>query len=390
MFTSSFIRRGVSLTKRKFVFEEVDNRPAEIRKLSETIAPTYSQLPNNHAVTWLSLLLVMIVFMVVVGGMTRLTDSGLSIVEWKPISGMLLPLTSEQWQLEFTKYKGIPEFLLVNSDMTIEEFKYIYFWEWGHRQLGRAIGLAWFLGFAWLGLKGRIPKGWKLKFFSIGILIGLQGFIGWWMVYSGLLPGMTDVASYRLAVHLGMAFCLAGLVLWFILSLRLNFEAAMISRRNRDDKLYFWMKIYLIALFIQIILGALVAGIDAGTAYTDWPWMAGHFFPSDYWNFDGAFANVFENPANVQFNHRISAYALLVIGVLVFIYSRKSPIRFLKKCHTALLFLLSAQVLIGIVTVIHGAPYQIAIIHQLMAMILWLSVIWTCFETAFPRRQALT
>ena len=116
MFTSSFIRRGVSLTKRKFVFEEVDNRPAEIRKLSETIAPTYSQLPNNHAVTWLSLLLVMIVFMVVVGGMTRLTDSGLSIVEWKPISGILLPLTSEQWQLEFTKYKGIPEFLLVNSD----------------------------------------------------------------------------------------------------------------------------------------------------------------------------------------------------------------------------------------------------------------------------------
>ena len=209
------------------------------------------------------------------------------------------------------------------------------------------------------------------------------------MVYSGLKPGMTDVASYRLATHLGMAFCIVGLIFWFILSLRLNYGLLMVNRRNRDQKLYVSMNIYLVALFVQIILGALVAGIDAGTAYTDWPLMAGGFFPSDYFSFEGFLVNFLENPAAVQFNHRISAYFLFVFGVFVFIQSRKSSINFLKAGHNLLFGLLLLQVVLGIVTVSYGSPYQLAIVHQLLALILWLVVIGVSFETAFPRRQAL-
>ncbi len=377
------------MAKSNLVFQEVQNKTLQIPKQRGNVGPGGSFAQNRQAIIWLSVLLLMIVCMVVVGGMTRLTDSGLSIVEWKPISGVLFPSSREEWLIEFEKYKLIPEFTLVNSDMTIEDFKYIYLWEWGHRQLGRAIGVVWFAGFALLMIKKWIPRGWTIKFLLIGVLIGFQGLIGWWMVYSGLKPGMTDVSSYRLATHLGMAFCIVGLILWYILSLRLNYESLMLNRRRRDQKLYVFMNIYLCALFVQIILGALVAGIDAGTAYTDWPLMAGELFPSDYLSFDGLLTNFLENPANVQFNHRISAYLLFAFAVLTFLQSRKNPINFLKAVHTVLLVILLVQVVLGIITVSYGSPYQMAIVHQLLALILWLAVIWISFETAFPRRQAL-
>jgi cytochrome c oxidase assembly protein subunit 15 len=273
--------------------------------------------------------------------------------------------------------------------MKLDAFKTIYLWEWGHRQLGRVIGLVWFVGFFWLLITRNIPDGWKGKFFIIGVLIGFQGLVGWWMVYSGLMAEMTDVASYRLATHLGMAFCIVGLILWFILLLERKAEALMLGRRNRDKTLSIYMNLFLVALFFQIILGALVAGIDAGTAYTDWPFMAGEIFPSDYLAFDGFLGNFLENPAAVQFNHRVSAYALTLIGILTWLKSRKSPIKFLRNCHSFLLLVLSSQVVLGIVTVIYGAPYQIAILHQLLGLVLWLVSVWVRFETLFPPRQVI-
>ena len=377
------------LGRSKLVFQDMDSNVMAVDKPQRTVSikePVKSILP---AVTWLSFLMALIVLMVVVGGMTRLTDSGLSIVEWKPISGALFPLSNEKWLQEFEKYKLIPEFILVNSDMTLIEFKYIYYWEWGHRQLGRVIGLVWLIGVLSLALKNNIPRGWKLKFFLIGVLIGFQGLIGWWMVYSGLVAGMIDVASYRLATHLGMAFCIVGFIFWAILSIRTDRALAMVSRRSRDQRLYAFMIAYLITLFFQIILGALVAGIDAGTAYTDWPFMAGEWIPTDYWMLDGFLGNFLENPAAVQFNHRISSYVLFFIGLVTFIHSRRNPINFLKRGHALLFTLLFSQVLLGIVTVVYGAPYQIAIMHQLLALILWLCAIWIFFETAYPRRQIL-
>ena len=382
--------KGLSaLGSKKLVFQEVDVNPNEIQISNKKISSLKPFSNSKYCRVWLIILLVLIVCMVVVGGMTRLTDSGLSIVEWKPVTGILLPLSNAKWVVEFEKYKVTPEFLLVNMEMTLDAFKTIYLWEWGHRQLGRVIGLVWFVGFFWLLITRNIPDGWKGKFFIIGVLIGFQGLVGWWMVYSGLMAEMTDVASYRLATHLGMAFCIVGLILWFILLLERKAESLMLGRRNRDKTLSIYMNLFLVALFFQIILGALVAGIDAGTAYTDWPFMAGEIFPSDYLAFDGFLGNFLENPAAVQFNHRVSAYALTLIGILTWLRSRKSPIKFLRNCHSFLLLVLSSQVVLGIVTVIYGAPYQIAILHQLLGLALWLVSVWVRFETLFPPRQVI-
>ena len=381
--------KGPSLVcSKKLVFQEVDIHKIENRERNKKF---FLKPSSNikYCRVWLTILLVLIVCMVVVGGMTRLTDSGLSIVEWKPISGILLPLSNAKWVVEFEKYKLTPEFLLVNMEMTLDAFKTIYLWEWGHRQLGRVIGLVWFLGFFWLLISRNIPDGWKVKFFIIGVLIGFQGLVGWWMVYSGLIAEMTDVASYRLATHLGIAFCIVGLILWFILSLGRKAEALMLGRRTRDKTLSLYINLFLIILFFQIILGALVAGIDAGTAYTDWPFMAGEVFPSDYWAFEGFWGNFLENPASVQFNHRVSAYALTLVGIITWFSSRKSPVKFLRNCHSLLFVVLSSQIVLGIVTVIYGAPYQIAIFHQLLGLALWLVSIWVRFETLFPPRQIL-
>ena len=376
------------MRSKKLVFQEVDIEKIEKQESNKKVSLKPS-LNIKYCRVWLTILLVLIVCMVAVGGMTRLTDSGLSIVEWKPITGIFLPLTNAKWVVEFEKYKLTPEFLLVNMEMTLDAFKTIYLWEWGHRQLGRVIGLVWFLGFFWLLITRNIPEGWKGKFFIIGVLIGFQGLVGWWMVYSGLMAEMTDVASYRLATHLGIAFCIVGLILWFTLSLGRKAEALMLGRRNRDKTLSIYMNLFLITLFFQIILGALVAGIDAGTAYTDWPFMAGEVFPSDYWAFEGFLGNFLENPASVQFNHRVSAYALTLVGIIMWFKSRKSPISFLRNCHSLLFLVLSSQVVLGIVTVVYGAPYQIAILHQLLGLALWLISIWVRFETLFPSRQIL-
>ena len=377
------------LGSKKLVFQEVDGNTNEIQISNKKVSSLKPFSNSKYCKVWLTILLVLIVCMVVVGGMTRLTDSGLSIVEWKPVTGILLPLSNAKWVVEFEKYKLTPEFLLVNMEMTLDAFKTIYLWEWGHRQLGRVIGLVWFLGFFWLLITRNIPDGWKSKFFIIGVLIGFQGLVGWWMVYSGLMAEMTDVASYRLATHLGMAFRIVGLILWFILFLERKAEALMLGRRNSDKTLSIYMNLFLVALFFQIILGALVAGIDAGTAYTDWPFMAGEIFPSDYLAFDGFLGNFLENPAAVQFNHRVSAYALTLIGILTWLRSRKSPIKFLRNCHSFLFLVLSSQVVLGIVTVIYGAPYQIAILHQLLGLALWLVSVWVRFETLFPPRQLI-
>ena len=378
------------MVKRNLVFEEVDNNSSTLSKQQEKLESNSLFLTNKSVLIWLSILLLMIVCMVVVGGLTRLTDSGLSIVEWKPISGLLFPFSEEDWQVEFEKYKLIPEFVLVNSGMTIQEFKYIYLWEWGHRQLGRAIGLVWLIGFVWLATRKKIPKGWLRKFLFIGALIGTQGLIGWWMVYSGLQPGMTDVASYRLATHLGMAFCIVGLIFWFILSLRLNHGSLMVNKRNRNQKLYVFMNIYLVALFVQIILGALVAGIDAGTAYTDWPLMAGQFFPPDLFYLNPWWRNFFEDPGLVQFVHRVSGYILFIFCVYSWSSVRKSGNESLKFGFNLIFVIAFFQMVMGIVTVFYAAPWEIAIVHQFGAILLWVSVLRARFISKYPPNNTLS
>ncbi|MCL4675270.1 MAG: COX15/CtaA family protein, partial [Pararhodobacter sp.] len=224
---------------------------------------------------WLWLLFGLVMAMIVVGGLTRLTGSGLSITEWRPVTGAIPPMSAADWQVEFDRYRQIDQYQLLNQGMTLAEFQFIYWWEWGHRQLGRLIGLVWVAGFVWFWLRLQIPTGWTRRLVIPGALGGAQGAIGWWMVHSGLQEGMTAVASYRLATHLGLAFVILGVLAWYAFLLGRSESALLQARRSREGKLYAMSTGLMHFAFLQILLGALVAGIDAGRGYTDWPLMGG-------------------------------------------------------------------------------------------------------------------
>ena len=290
------------MSEKRSIFEEVDTSNASSKKIKNNVEIINA---NKSLQIWLLVLFALVAAMIVVGGLTRLTDSGLSITEWKPLTGALPPLSLEIWQLEFDKYKTIPEFTIQNKAMTLSEFKTIYWWEWGHRQLGRIVGVVWLIGFIWLALARKLTNVWITRSFIIGGLGGLQGAIGWWMVSSGLSGRMVDVASYRLAVHLGLAFLILTLITWYLFQTNINDQEKIRSRRERDKSLVPLVNILLGLVFLQIIVGALVAGIDAGRGYTDWPLMNGEFLPSESFDYEPIFINFTENPALVQFNHRV-------------------------------------------------------------------------------------
>ncbi|MGK7754982.1 MULTISPECIES: heme A synthase [unclassified Roseovarius] len=333
---------------------------------------------------WLMLLFALVVVMIAVGGLTRLTDSGLSITEWKPVTGALPPMDAAAWDSEFEKYRAIPEYQLQNKGMTLAEFKVIYWWEWGHRQLGRVIGLVWALGFLGFLLLRKIPPGWTGRLLLLGGLGGLQGAIGWWMVSSGLTGQMLDVASYRLAVHLGLAFVILGFIAWYVMCLGREERELMQARRSREGKLFGLSTGWLHFAFLQILIGALVAGIDAGRTFTDWPLMAGGFLPVDFWMPELGIRNFFENPGMVQFIHRMTGYLLLIFGIVVWLRGRRSAHPLTRGAFNFAFLALCLQVVLGIMTVLYIAPWQLAIAHQLLAVILWVLILRARFLSQYP------
>ena len=340
---------------------------------------------------WLMILFGLVVLMILVGGLTRLTDSGLSITEWRPFTGAIPPLNAADWQSEFAKYQAIDEFRIQNQWMQLSDFKVIYWWEWGHRQLGRVVGLVWAIGFFWFLLRRQIPTGWTPRLLLLGVLGGTQGAIGWWMVSSGVTSGesMVDVASYRLATHLGLAFIILGFIAWYMMMLSRPERDLMKARRGKEAKLFGLSTGLMHFAFLQILIGALVAGIDAGRSYTDWPLMGGQFFPTSAFVLEPWWRNIFESPGLVQFVHRVVGYALLAFAIFVWLKGRKSAHRRTQAAFNMAFVLLCAQIILGIVTVLYGAPVQIAIVHQLLAVILWVTVLRACFLSAYPITTSL-
>ena len=338
---------------------------------------------------WMKILFILVFLMVLVGGLTRLTDSGLSITEWNVIKGAIPPLSDIAWALEFDKYKNIPEYQLQNKGMSLGDFKVIYWWEWGHRQLGRFVGLVWLIGFVYLNLRKKIPNEWKFRMLFVGLLGGLQGAIGWWMVSSGLVGRMVDVASYRLATHLGLAFIILGTLFWFVMRVERTDVDLMQSRRRSNLQLIRWTSLLLVLSFWQILLGALVAGIDAGRGYIDWPMMNGEFLPSESFDYNPLWTNFFENPALVQFNHRILGYVLMALGIAAWFKSRSIAHRKLRIGFKAILIMMVAQMVLGIVTVMYAAPWYIAIFHQIGAVVLIVLILQTKFIANFPQEQSV-
>ena len=338
---------------------------------------------------WLLVLFALVVVMIAVGGLTRLTDSGLSITEWNVVKGALPPTEQAAWEAEFEKYRAIPEYQLQNKGMSLEEFKTIYWWEWGHRQLGRVIGLVWALGFLGFLLTRKIPPGWTGRLLGLGVLGGAQGAIGWWMVSSGLTGQMLDVASYRLAVHLGLAFVILGLIAWYVFCLGREERELMQARRGREPKLFSLSTGWMHFAFLQILIGALVAGIDAGRTFTDWPLMAGGFLPVDFWMPELGWRNLFENPGFVQFTHRMVGYLLLAFSVMVWLKGRRSANNATRAAFTGAFIALCAQVVMGIATVLYAAPWQVAIVHQLLAVAVWVLIIRARFHSQYPLAQSV-
>ncbi|HPG22321.1 MAG TPA: COX15/CtaA family protein [Amaricoccus sp.] len=373
------------MTKPRSIFEDVgDAAPAPA-----PVAARRPQYARRGIALWLSLIFLLVVAMIVVGGMTRLTDSGLSITEWRPVTGAVPPLDAAAWEAEFEKYRATPQFEILNRDMELAEFKAIYWWEWGHRQLGRLIGAVWALGFLWFWLRRRIPPGWTGRLLVPGILGGLQGAIGWWMVSSGLTGTMTSVASWRLAVHLGLAFLILGLIAWYVLRLGRSEAELIQARRQRNEGLMRWGSLLVVLAFAQILLGALVAGIDAGRTYNDWPLMDGDFLPFTAFNLEPYWSNYLENPGLVQFNHRMLGYLLALVGIVAWWRSRRSALGDIRGAFDAMAAMMVLQIALGIVTVLWGAPWQAAILHQLGAVALFVLVIRARFAALYPRPQRI-
>lgn len=319
---------------------------------------------------WMAGMCVLIFAMILVGGATRLTDSGLSITEWQPILGVLPPLSEADWQKAFDLYRQIPEYRLQNRGMSLQEFQFIYWWEWGHRLLGRLIGLAFALPLAAFILTRQI--GWNRlpRLALILVLGGLQGGIGWWMVASGLTGDRLDVAAYRLATHLSLAFILFGACVWTAFDLLAGPARRVPARAASPARLWAWLLLALVAA--QVVLGAFTAGTDAGFIHNDWPLMGGQWIPQAYdgpgsWLHDAA-----AHPAAIQFHHRLGAYILMAVAVVAWLHTRRDGAPGARGWMTAVLLLVWAQAGLGIATLMtfgaHPPPalpaVVIGIAHQ--------------------------
>ena len=322
---------------------------------------------NNQLSIWLITMFFIISVMIIVGGLTRLTDSGLSITKWQLFSGLIPPLNQEDWIMYFNLYKQIPEFKLQNFNMTISEFKIIFWWEWAHRFLGRLIGICFLLPLIYFSFKIKFSK--LLNFYFIFFLICFQGFLGWYMVSSGLVDRV-DVSHYRLSVHLVLAFLILSLIFWSYLKIT-------VLNNNQSFKINRFIPFcFLILIFVQIAIGAFVSGMDAGKIYNSWPLMGSTYFPNDN-DISSLFKlSAFDDPSLVQFIHRNLAYVISIFYLLILFKIYRNKIYDLYKSVNLLGIIIIIQVFLGVFTILYGAQILIASMHQLSSIFLVSSCIY--------------
>ncbi len=320
-------------------------------------------MPAHHRralIVWLASLAALIIAMILVGGATRLTNSGLSITEWQPLVGAVPPLSDSDWQEAFAAYKTIPEYYELKRGMSLDEFKTIYWWEWAHRFLGRLIGAAFFVPFVLFWVAGYIPRALLPRLIGLFVLGALQGALGWYMVKSGL-TGRTDVSQYRLAAHFGLALLILGYALWLLFDL----GGARGVQASRGRGRVWVAGFVLLLIFVQMLAGALVAGLDAGMGYNTWPLIDGAFVPSGLAEASPWYLNLFENPLTVQFDHRMLGYAVVVaaLGQYSWLALTGAPAPLLGSALTlSLLALLQAT--LGVWTLLLSVPIGLGLAHQ--------------------------
>jgi cytochrome c oxidase assembly protein subunit 15 len=319
---------------------------------------------------WLYSMFILVFLIVAVGGLTRLTDSGLSITEWELFKGILPPLTDAKWLFYFDEYKKIPEYIEINYNMTLSEFKVIYYWEYGHRILARLIGLFSIIPMIYLFFKFEKERKNIFKYSLIFVLICVQGFVGWFMVSSGLIEN-TDVSHYRLALHLSLALTILSIIFWFIMG-TIKISPFKIKFNNSFLNLFF------ILIILQIVLGALLAGMDGGLIYNSWPDMNGNFLPNDINNIDLFLYSSLDNPSVVQFYHRFTAYLLFISLLFLNYYTYRTKIDF--KPVLILNIAIFVQIVLGIITLITGVKITYASLHQLGSVFVLTSFLYIKYK----------
>jgi cytochrome c oxidase assembly protein subunit 15 len=334
--------------------------------LSTASAPPASR--TQAVAIWLFIVALLIAAMVTVGGLTRLTGSGLSITEWHPVTGVMPPLGDSAWQSEFAKYQRIPQFRLENPHMDVAAFKTIYWWEWSHRLLGRLLGFAFLLPFLYFAATGAIARVDYPRMIGLFALGGLQGFVGWWMVQSGL-ETRVSVSQYRLAIHLGVALILLGAIVWTALD-----YWRVSPPRPRAQALGKWAIVFVVLVYLQMLLGALVAGLHAGLIYNTWPSMDGRVFPEHPFFHQPWWVNFGESAGLAQFDHRIGAYIIAFSALALWIASRR--INVARTSANAVLAVTGFQIVLGILTLVNQAPVALAALHQATAVALFASAVW--------------
>jgi|TARA_R110002126_G_scaffold10841_21_gene49862 heme a synthase len=340
--------------------------------MTEPIAmnpPAGTATPRPIAISnWLYSVAFLVFIMVVVGGITRLTESGLSITEWKPITGALPPLSEADWLSEFQKYQQIPEYQEISgpAGMTLADFKFIYFWEWVHRLLGRMIGVAFALPLLWFAAKRAIPSGYGVRLVALLALGGLQGTIGWWMVSSGLSE-RTDVSHFRLAVHLLTALFILGGLVWTALDLR-----QLARGQNRPARLTGLGMAVLAVLVVQLLFGAYTAGLNAGYVSSSWPLMNDYFVPGGINWAAGIWSALNNDPYLIHFIHRW--WAWVVVGVLLILARKVRPID--RRSSIAIHIAFGSQILLGIATVMTGVDIHLAVLHQAVGALVVAATVW--------------
>ena len=324
---------------------------------------------NNQISIWLISMFWIISAMIVVGGLTRLTDSGLSITQWQLFSGFLPPLNNAEWFMYFDLYKEIPEFKLQNYDMTMQEFKVIFWWEWAHRFMGRLIGIAFLIPLIYFTFKIKFKE--LINLYFIFVLICFQGFIGWYMVSSGLIDRV-DVSHFRLSVHLLVAFFILSLIFWNYLKIKVK------SNFHNTINIIYPLS-FLFLVFLQISIGAFVSGMDAGKIYNSWPLMGNSFFPNDNSISNLFKLSAFSDPSLVQFIHRKLAYLIGLFYLYLLFYIYKNKKSDLYKSVNILGFFIILQIVLGIFTLLYGAKILIASMHQISSIFLVASCIYFLF-----------
>lgn len=333
------------------------------------IGSTAGQSSDRFVRAWLIVVALLVLAMIIVGGATRLTDSGLSITEWQPLMGAVPPLTQSDWQAALEKYRQTLQYRSVNAGMSLEAFKFIFWWEWGHRFLGRVIGLAIALPLAVLWLSGRLRPSLARRIFGVGLLVGLQGGIGWYMVQSGLVDRI-DVSQYRLALHLSVAFVILGWLVWLILDLAPPRAEPRLD--TVPDAYRRWSVVLAALVFSQVTIGGFVAGLKAGRAYNTWPLMDGQFIPDGLWRLSPWWVNLAENITTVQFNHRLTAYVLVALAIVHAVrVARIADDEWVALSAKLLAIGLVGQMVLGIWTLVQAVPIGLGIAHQGFAAVIF-------------------